>query len=93
MTCSISNGKVPSGTVKILDRNLEVKKEFIGSQEETYAIDIEKSTVVCGGEDSELRFYNLESSSKQPTKVVFFDLVRKLISFRFVLNMMTISEV
>ena len=72
---------------------MEVKKEFIGSKEEIYAIGIANNTVVCGGEDSELRFYNLESSSKQPTKVVFFDLVRKLISSRFVLNMMTISEV
>ena len=71
MTCSISKGKSPSGTVQVLDTDLKVMKEFIGSEEETYAIDVAGITVVCGGEEAKLRFYDLELNSNQPIKVFF----------------------
>ena len=93
VTCSISNGKSPSGTVQVLDKNLKVMKEFIGSEEETYAINVAGSTVVCGGEDAKLRFYDLELNSNQPLKVFFLVIFQTFTLFRFVLNMMTISGV
>ena len=65
---SIATGSI-DGSVKIVNASLENEKTLEGSTDETYSMDSNESFLVTGGEDSKLRFYNLDSESDQPHQV------------------------